>query len=107
MFENPGFPGSHWIKIRLVGVDSNRFGVGCRIRALITEDETQRSVFDHVSSGGSFGANPLSTRHIGLGSAKKIDSLEIFWPVSGMTQVFENVAAGQEITITEGDSRWR
>ncbi|NNE93988.1 MAG: CRTAC1 family protein [Verrucomicrobiales bacterium] len=106
LFENPGFGGSHWISVRLDGVESNRFGVGCRLRAVIEEGGVERSVYSHVNSGGSFGGNPL-TQHLGLGSAKVVKRLEIFWPATGVTQVFKNVEAGRKIRIKEGSQRIR
>jgi hypothetical protein len=105
LFENPGF-GNHWIKIRLVGVRSNRFGVGSRIRAVVVEDGARRAIYKHVNSGGSFGANPM-TQHIGLGSAERIEVLEVFWPASGITQTFDDVAADRLIEITEDSPDYR
>ena len=76
------------------------------MRIEITEDGERRSIYSRVSSGGSFGANPLR-REIGLGGARKIDLLEIYWPVSDQTQQFRNVAADQWIEITEGQDGFR
>jgi len=105
LFENPGF-GNHWIKIRLVGRQSNRWGVGARIRADIDDAGTRRSVFKWVNSGGSFGCNPLR-QEIGIGSATTIARLEVFWPTSGRTQVLRNVPADRLIEITEGADGYR
>jgi hypothetical protein len=105
LFENPGF-GNHWLTLRLTGKKSNRFGVGSRIRAEITEDGEKRSVYKWVNSGGSFGASPLR-QQIGLGKAETIDVLEVFWPATGQAQRFENVPANQFIEITEGEEGFR
>ena len=105
LFENPGFD-NHWIKLKLVGVESNRSAVGARIRLEITEDSKTRSVFKHVNTGGSFGSNPLR-REVGLGYASKIDVLEVFWPTTGKTQRFEDVDVDQLIEITEGQATYR
>jgi tetratricopeptide (TPR) repeat protein len=102
LFENPGFK-NHWIAIAVVGSKSNRSGIGARIRAEIVDGGTRRSVFRHVNSGGSFGANPLR-QTLGLGTATKIDRLEIFWPLTGETQTFSDVAADQTIRIVEGEA---
>jgi hypothetical protein len=99
-YENPGF-GSHWLTIRLVGIRSNRSAIGARIRAEIVEDGARRSVYKHVNSGGSFGANPLR-QTIGLGKANAVEALEVFWPTTGETQTFRNVSANQGIEIVEG-----
>ena len=105
LFENPGFD-NHWIAIKLVGDQSNRSAIGARIRIQITEDGETRSVYKHVNSGGSFGANPLR-QTIGLGSATSIDTLEIYWPTSQERQIFRDVPVDQIIEITEAEEEYR
>ena len=100
LYENPGF-GNRWITIRLEGVRSNRSAIGARIRADVIEDGARRSIYRHVNSGGSFGANPLR-QTLGLGSAPRIERLEMFWPTTGETQAFTNVPADRIIRIVEG-----
>ncbi len=102
-YENPGF-GNHWIKISLSGVRSNRLGVGSRIRLDVIEDGQPRSIYHHVSSGGSFGANPLARAEIGVGKAQRIEAIEVYWPASDTTQRFRNVAVDQWIEIREGQA---
>ena len=105
LFENPGF-GMHWIKIRLVGVRSNRFGVGSRIRIDVVEDGAPRSIYRWVGTGGSFGVNPLR-QEIGVGQAERIERIDVYWPTSDETQSFRSVAVDQWIEITEGSSEYR
>lgn len=105
LFENPGFD-AHWIKVKLIGVESNRSAIGTRIRADITEDGTTRSIYRWVNSGGSFGANPLR-QHIGLGQAVVVDLLEVYWPKSDTIQRFRGIEADQSIEITEGTTEYR
>lgn len=101
LFENPGF-GTNSLTVELEGVRSNRSAIGARIHARCRNaDGTERSVFRHVNSGGSFGSSPLR-QVIGLGDAERVDTLEIFWPTTGETQSFADVAAGQAIRIVEG-----
>ncbi|MEC8942362.1 MAG: ASPIC/UnbV domain-containing protein, partial [Verrucomicrobiota bacterium] len=92
----------NWIAIQLVGTRSNRCAIGARIRLVLKEESPpgERSVYRHVNSGGSFGANPLR-QTIGIGQADIIDRIEIWWPASGITQQFQNVAANRMIRITE------
>lgn len=106
LFENPGFPGTHWLQVRLVGVQTNRFGIGCRIRAVIDAGNGgERTVHQVMNSGGSFGANPLIA-HLGLGKTDRVKRLEIDWPVTGETQVLENIPGDRRIRVTEGESSW-
>ncbi|NOT29366.1 MAG: CRTAC1 family protein [Planctomycetes bacterium] len=105
LFRNPGF-GNHWVTVKLVGVRSNRPGIGARIRCEITENGVKRSVYKHVNSGGSFGANPLR-QMIGLGKATGIGVLEVYWPTSDLTQTFRDVPVDAAFEITEGEAELR
>ena len=104
LYENPGF-GNHFLTIKLVGVDSNRSAIGARIHAEILENGERRSIYKHINSGGSFGANPLR-QTIGLGQAEKIERLQIFWHTTGLTQTFHNVPLDRFIQITEGEPQY-
>ncbi|NIM61076.1 MAG: CRTAC1 family protein [Acidobacteria bacterium] len=104
LFENPGF-GNHWITVELVGRRSNRSAIGARVHVEVEENGARRSIYRHINSGGSFGANPLR-QTIGLGKATKVRLLEVFWPTTGRTQVFRDVAADQAIQIVEGQDRY-
>jgi hypothetical protein len=98
LFQNPGQK-NHWLTLKLVGKKTNRPGIGARIKA-VTAGEEPVTIHRHVTSGSSFGANPLE-QMIGLGQASRIAQLEIHWPTSGTTQVFRDVAADQALEITE------
>lgn len=100
-FLNPGQNANSWISIVLEGTSSNRSAIGTRVKATFTENGIQRSVYRDVNSGGSFGASPLR-REIGLGTAQKIDKLEILWHGGNDAQVFYDVKRNQFIRITEG-----
>ncbi|HLJ94452.1 MAG TPA: CRTAC1 family protein, partial [Gemmataceae bacterium] len=98
LFQNPG-QGNHWLTVKLVGQKTNRAAIGVRIKA-VTGGASPLTVHRHVSSGSSFGGNPLQ-QTIGLGNADSVASLEIYWPTSQTRQVFRNVAVNQAIEITE------
>ncbi|HEX6883914.1 MAG TPA: CRTAC1 family protein [Planctomycetota bacterium] len=99
LFRNPGF-GNRTVTLVLVGVKSNRAAIGARIRCDLGADGGTRSVYRHVSSGGSFGANPLR-QAIGVGRAESVETLVIEWP-SGAVQTFRDVPAGRTYRVTEG-----
>jgi hypothetical protein len=104
LFQNPG-QGNHSLTVKLIGQKTNRAAIGARIKA-VTAGASPLTVHRHVSSGSSFGANPLQ-QTIGLGKADKVALLEITWPTSGTTQVFRDVAAGQTIEVTEFAETYR
>jgi len=68
--------------------------------------EQPRAVQRVVSSGGSFGASSFE-QHIGLGRADRVQSLEIWWPTSGVRQVFKDVGSNQAIEIVETQKSYR
>ena len=104
LFENPG-QGNHWLTVKLVGKKTNRAAIGARIK-VVTAGESPSTLHRHVSSGSSFGANPLR-QHLGLARATRVASLEVHWPTSGTTQVFRDIAADQTIEITEFEENYR
>ena len=106
LFANPGFK-NHWISIQLEGTKTNRSAIGARIKVILDQaNGTSRQIYRHVNSGGSFGANPLR-QSIGLGPSTLIQKLEIYWPTSDTTQVFENIPSDQAILIREGSTQFK
>ena len=95
LFENPGNQ-NHWINLKLKGVKSNRAALGARVSLTVGGREIHRT----VSSGGSFGANPMEM-HIGIGAASTIQKIDVWWPATNSRQTFTNVAGDQFLEITE------
>jgi hypothetical protein len=100
LFRNPGH-GRHFLAVELVGVRSNRRGVGARIRAKGTGDAEGGWVHRAVGSVSSFGGSPLR-EHIGVAGSTRVDRLEVTWPASSTTQVFTNLPADHLVIVTEG-----
>jgi hypothetical protein len=88
-----------WIKLKLIGTKSNRSAIGTRVRC-VTGDHQQ---IDEVRSGGSFMSQNDLRIHFGLGSAKRVDLLEISW-ASGRLDRLKGVSANQIVTIQEGQA---
>jgi len=105
-FMNPGQGKNNWICLNLEGVQSNRAAIGSRIKITVTENGRTRNIFRDVNAGGSFGSSPLR-REIGVGSAKKIDTIEIRWHGSNRVQVFHDMPVNQFLAITEGNDALR
>jgi hypothetical protein len=104
LFQNPGHDNS-WLTVKLIGKKTNRSAIGARIKA-VTAGGEPLTVHRHVSSGSSFGGNPLQ-QTIGLGKATRVATLEITWPTSGTKQVFHDVAVNQAIEVTEFADNYR
>lgn len=99
LYVNPG-NGNRWLSVRLVGVESNRSAIGARIKVAVLEDGVRRDIHVVVGSGGSFGASSLE-QEIGLGTADAVESLEVYWPTSGIRQRFEDVPLNSALEIRE------
>ena len=102
-FMNPGQGSNNWINIHLTGKKANRAAIGSRLKITFTENGRKRTIYRDVNSGGSFGSSPLR-REIGLGTATKIDELEIRWHGSSTIDIFHNIPVNQYIKISEGDN---
>ena len=100
LFKNPGH-GNRFLIIKLVGTQSNRNGVGARIRVTVTTPQGKRTLHRAVGSVSSFGGSPLR-QEIGLGMADSIERIEIDWPGSTTTQVLRGVPLDGMIQVTEG-----
>jgi hypothetical protein len=87
---------NRWLKVQLVGVKSNRSAIGTRVTARYGT----RSQVQEVCAQSSFYSVNDRRLHFGLGSAATAD-LTVRWP-RGELEKFSNVAAGQLITIREG-----
>jgi len=100
LYANPGHE-NHWITLKLEGIESNRGAVAARICVTVKTPNGRRSIYRTVGSGGSFGSNPLR-QEIGLGDAIAIDSIDVFWPVTGQHQRLPGVAMNRFYRIREG-----
>jgi len=88
---------NHWIAIRAVGTKSNRDGIGARISVTAGT----RTLVDEVRSGSSYNSSSDMRVHFGLGSATKVNSVQIRWP-SGLQEHFDNLPADSIQTLKEG-----
>lgn len=102
LYHNPGNT-NRWLKLKLEGTKSNRAAIGARIHVTVQTPGGPRQVYRTVSSGSSFGSNPLR-QEIGLGNATKIESVEIKWPASGIRQTFTDLELDRFYRVREGDS---
>lgn len=102
LLKNPGH-GNHWLTLKLEGRTSNRSALGARIKVNTRTENGVRAIYKTVSSGASFGASPLR-QEIGLGQAKGIESVEVFWPATGQTQILRGLAMNQFYSVREGET---
>jgi enediyne biosynthesis protein E4 len=87
----------NWVLVKLVGTKSNRDAIGAQVRVW-TGGHQQ---LQEVRSGGGYISQSDFRLHFGLGSATKIDVLEIRWP-SGLLEKLEDLPPNQIVSVKEG-----
>ncbi|RMF75059.1 MAG: CRTAC1 family protein [Planctomycetota bacterium] len=103
LFRNDGGNQNSWLQIMPRGDVTNHYGVGVRVYA--QADPNRPEQMREIMSGGFMGNNEYMA-HFGFGpGVDRIDTLRLFWPASGVEQVFHNVPANQRLTIYENPCR--
>jgi hypothetical protein len=100
VFANPGH-GNNWIKLRLEGVRTNRAAIGARIKVVVPTGLGEREIHRTVGSGAHFGSSAFR-QEIGLGTASTIKRVEVFWPVTGRTQILDDLEINTCYHVREG-----
>jgi hypothetical protein len=94
LFENNGNL-NHWLKIELIGQESNRDGVGARITLTAgAHSQYRQYVGQHCVAQNRI---PV---HFGLRGATTVRSILINWP-SGVEQELDNIPADQTLVVIE------
>lgn len=103
LFENRASSTNHWLKLSLVGTQTNRDAVGARVELHLATPQGERVLHRAVGCVSSFGGSPHRLE-IGLGDAQRITRIVIRWPRSAEVQVFQGVPLDAWLEITEGSS---
>jgi hypothetical protein len=97
LYHNTAPRGSHWVQFLLRGTKSNREAVGAQLRLTAGG----RTYLRFVDGGNGFAAQSNRRVHFGLGSAAKIDRLEVRWP-SGVKETLAGLPVDTLHMIVEG-----
>jgi hypothetical protein len=89
---------NHWLGLTLIGTKSNRQAFGARV--VVTDSTGRKQTFD-VSNAGSYLSSSDPRILVGLGTAMKIEKLEVRWP-SGGTENVKVTNVDRYLTVTEG-----
>ena len=88
---------NHWVAFKLVGgPKSPRDAIGAKVFVTTGAIRQRGDVF----SGGSYASSSDQRLHFGLGSATKLDKVEIHWP-SGLAQEIKVPAVDRIYTVVE------
>ena len=97
LLENSVPSRNRWLQVKLVGVETNPHGIGSRVRVLAGG----RSQFNEVRSGSSFCSQSDLRLYFGLGSATRIERLEVNW-LGGKTHSFSDLPTNHLMVIKQG-----
>jgi hypothetical protein len=90
-------PSNNWLKLKLIGVKSNRSAIGARV---LVKAGTHLQAQEVTSQSSYYSHNDLRL-HFGLGGNTRADEVEIRWP-GGQTEVFKEIAGNRIVSIREG-----
>ncbi len=102
LLRNDGGNGNNWLQVLLVGVQSNRDGVGARV-TVSSEGFVQVA---ERTGGGSYQAAHDPRLHFGLGPRSAVESVEVAWP-SGRLERFLDVEENGVLILREGSGELR
>lgn len=94
---------NNWLKIKLIGTESNRSAIGAKIILTIQYQSNQLHQLRVVNSHNGWRSSNGLTQHFGLGKVTEIKKIEVMWP-SGNSDVINNInGINQLITIKENN----
>tara|TARA_Y100000590_G_scaffold105224_1_gene119732 strand:- start:2359 stop:4056 length:1698 start_codon:yes stop_codon:yes gene_type:complete len=92
---------NNWVKIKLVGSESNSYGIGSRVTVVAGK---LQQMFEITNSSGYLGGNGIDLL-CGLGLNTEIDRIIINWP-SGLIQELTEVNANRTVVVEENKEHY-
>lgn len=100
LLRNETSPGNNWLKIKCVGVVSNKAAIGAKLFLYATINGSPVQEIREIQTQNSFLCHSSLIVHFGLGDATTVDSLHIDWP-SGYSTDTINIAPNQMLEMVE------
>lgn len=97
LFRNVSPGPAHWLALDLIGEQSNRDGIGAKVRLTSPAGGVQ---YNHATTSVGFASSSESVVRFGLGPYAAAKEIEIRWP-SGRVQMLDEVRADQVLTVKE------
>ena len=99
LWKNETTSTNNWLKVKLVGVESNKDGVGNRIEVFANG----KSQYRYTLCGEGYLAQNSNHEFFGLANATSIDYIKVTWSKTGIIETIDNLAINQAVTIKEGN----
>ena len=97
LLRNDGGNANTLLRVRTVGVESNRDGIGARVEVSAAGDTR----WQIVKTGSSYASQSELPLTFGLGGVGVVDAIRVVWP-SGHVDMVDSLTANQLVTIREG-----
>ena len=97
LYRNDGDNQNRWIKLKLIGTESNRSGIGAKITVKSKSGMQMRT----LKSGASYCSQSELSAIFGVGDDAQIEVLEVNWP-SGTVDRIVDVKLNQLLIVEEG-----
>jgi hypothetical protein len=97
VLRNEGDKANHWVTFEFAAVNGNPLAIGTRVK--VTTGKIVQT--EEIRSGGSYLSQNDLRLHFGLGTATKIDSIEIRWP-TGKIETLRDIPADKFYAVLEG-----
>jgi hypothetical protein len=101
LLRNEGGNRNRWLRVRTVGVRSNRDGIGAKVTLTLADG---RRPWAMVKTGSSYLSQSELPLTFGLGAQERVAQVEVNWP-SGQRDVVRDLAARQTVVVQEGRGR--
>jgi hypothetical protein len=99
LYRNDGANQNSFVRIKTIGTESNRDGIGARVTVTQPDGHTQ---WRRVHTGSSYASQSDTSLTFGLGSQHSARSVEVAWP-SGRVDRLGEVPANHVVWIKEGE----
>lgn len=93
-----------WLKVKLVGVNTNTLGIGCEIEVnVIKPNGDMQSLHEKVISGENYLGQNSYTQIFGLSNSVEIESVVVYW-TGGEEEYLGPFDMNSLITLVEGET---
>jgi len=97
----PNDEAHNWIEVRLVGASPHELTAGIGARVTVSAGGRKQHIYYSPYRG--YMSTMEGPAHFGLGSARRVDSLEVKWP-DGRRQLLTNLDANRLLIVKQNDA---